>query len=85
MPQIKSAIKRVRTQEAARERNAAQMSTLRTTIKKFETAQAAGADNAQDLYKQATRAIDMANSKGLIKKNKSGRDKARLARLINKK
>ncbi|WP_390408457.1 30S ribosomal protein S20 [Lacticaseibacillus jixiensis] len=84
MPQIKSAIKRVKTQEASRQRNAAQSSALRSTVKKFKTAQAAGADNAADLFKEATRAIDKANSKGLISKNKSGRDKSRLSALLNK-
>ncbi len=34
MPQIKSAIKRVKTMEAANDRNATQMSRLRTAIKK---------------------------------------------------
>jgi len=44
MPQIKSAIKRVKTQDATRKRNAAQMNQLRTAVKKFKTAQAAGAE-----------------------------------------
>ena len=34
MPQIKSAIKRVKTQEAARERNIAQLNAMRTAVKK---------------------------------------------------
>ena len=78
MPQIKSAIKRVKTQEAARERNIAQLNAMR------KSATEQNADNSQDLYKAATRAIDMANSKGLIKKNKAGRDKSRLSALLNK-
>jgi len=82
MPQIKSAIKRVKTQEASRENNMTQMSSMRTAIKKFKVAAENGADNAQDLLKAATRAIDMANSKGLIHKNKAGRDKSRLSALI---
>ena len=61
MPQIKSAIKRVKTQENARERNIAQLNAMRTAVKKFKSA-----------------------SKGLIKKNKAGRDKSRLAALLNK-
>ena len=36
MPQIKSAIKRVKTQAVANERNAAQLSTMRTAVKKFK-------------------------------------------------
>lgn len=84
MPQIKSAIKRVKTQEASRQLNAGQLSALRTTVKKYKTAVANNADNAQDLLKEASRAIDMAQSKGLLHRNKAGRDKSRLAALLNK-
>ena len=35
MPQIKSAIKRVKTQNATNKRNASELSKLRTAIKKF--------------------------------------------------
>ena len=38
MPQIKSAIKRVKTQNAAKERNASELSKLRTAVKKFKNA-----------------------------------------------
>lgn len=84
MPQIKSAKKRVLTQEAARQRNAAQRSALRSAIKTYKTAKANDAENAADLFKAATRAIDMAKSKGLIHANKAGRDKSRLAALNSK-
>ena len=60
MPQIKSAIKRVKTQEAARVRNIAQMNAMRTAVKKFKTATEQNADNSQDLYKSAASPIDMA-------------------------
>ncbi|EPC96654.1 30S ribosomal protein S20, partial [Lacticaseibacillus paracasei subsp. paracasei Lpp227] len=46
MPQIKSAIKRVKTQEAARVRNIAQMNAMRTAVKKFKTATEQNADNS---------------------------------------
>ncbi|KRN03623.1 30S ribosomal protein S20 [Holzapfeliella floricola] len=81
MPQIKSAIKRVKTMEAANDRNATQMSRLRTAIKKFKVAKANNADNTVELFNQALRAIDMASSKGLVHKNKANRDKSRLAKL----
>ncbi|WP_054675999.1 30S ribosomal protein S20 [Lacticaseibacillus sharpeae] len=84
MPQIKSAKKRVLTQEAARQRNAAQRNAMRSAVKSFKTAKASDADNANDLFKAATRAIDMAKSKGLIHANKAGRDKSRLAAINNK-
>lgn len=82
MPQIKSAIKRVKTQEASRQLNASQLSALRTAVKKYKVAAASKADNAADLLKDATRALDMAQSKGLLHKNKVGRDKSRLAALL---
>ncbi|CAM3107032.1 small subunit ribosomal protein S20 [Lactobacillus bombicola] len=81
MPQIKSAIKRVKTQDATRKRNAAQLNQLRTAVKKFKVAQAAGAENASELHVAAARALDKAASKGLIHKNKASRDKSRLAKL----
>lgn len=81
MPQIKSAIKRVKTQNSTNKRRSAQLSELRTTIKKFKTAVEAGAEDTSKLGKDAIRAIDKAASKGLIHKNKANRDKSRLSKL----
>ena len=78
MPNIESAIKRVRTSENANVKNSSQTSAMRTAIKKFEDAVASGADNVDALYK------DMAESKGLIHKNKANRDKSRLSKKIAK-
>ncbi len=80
MPNIESAIKRVRTSENANVKNSSQTSAMRTAIKKFEDAVASGADNVDALYKEAVKAIDMAESKGLIHKNKANRDKSRLSK-----
>lgn len=81
MPQIKSAIKRVKQQEKASLRNTSQRSAMRSAIKNFETSAASNADNKNDLFRTAVRAIDMAKSKGLIKPNKAARDKSRLAKM----
>ncbi|GFZ26935.1 30S ribosomal protein S20 [Lactobacillus corticis] len=81
MPQIKSAIKRVKTQNERGERNSAQLSKMRTAVKKYKQAAAAGADNASELHVAAVSALDKAAAKGLIHKNKANRDKARLAKL----
>lgn len=78
MPNIESAIKRVRTTEKTNTLNSSQKASMRTAIKNFEKAVEAGADNVADLQKVANRAIDMAESKGLIHKNKAARDKSRL-------
>ncbi len=84
MPIIKSAIKRVKTNENANAHNSAQLSQMRSAIKKFESAKTAGADNAQTLFNQAVSAIDKAYSKGLIKANKAARDKSRMAARLAK-
>ncbi|MFD1465846.1 30S ribosomal protein S20 [Lapidilactobacillus mulanensis] len=81
MPQIKSAMKRVKTNEKARDLNAGQKAAMRTAVKKFETANTAKADDAQALYTEAIRSIDMAATKGLIHANKAARDKSRLTKL----
>ncbi|GAJ25360.1 SSU ribosomal protein S20p [Liquorilactobacillus sucicola DSM 21376 = JCM 15457] len=84
MPIIKSAIKRVKTNEKANARNSAQLSAVRSAVKKFENAKTTGADNVEDLYKEAIAAVDKAKSKGLIKANKAARDKSRLTARLAK-
>ncbi|EUJ17671.1 30S ribosomal protein S20 [Listeria kieliensis] len=82
MPNIKSAIKRVKTIETRNNRNVAQRSAMRTAIKKVEEAAANNADNKEELFVAASKKIDTAVSKGLIHKNKAARDKSRLAAKI---
>lgn len=84
MPQIESAIKRVRTNEKNNAKNSQQVSALRTAVKKFEQAAQSNAENVESLYKEAIKAIDMAETKGLIHKNKASRDKARLTKKLAK-
>ena len=69
MPIIKSAIERVKTNEKANARNSAELSKMRTAIKKFEKAKTAGAEDVEKLYREAVSAVDRAHSKGLIKAN----------------
>lgn len=85
MPNIKSAIKRVKTTEKRRLRNASQKSALRTAVKAFETA-AAGTDTetAKTALVAASKKLDKAASKGLIHKNAAARKKSRLAKKLNK-
>ncbi|KDA45439.1 30S ribosomal protein S20, partial [Ligilactobacillus animalis] len=71
MPIIKSAIERVKTNEKANARNSAELSKMRTAIKKFEKAKTAGAEDVEKLYREAVSAVDRAHSKGLIKANKA--------------
>lgn len=84
MPNIESAIKRVRTAKKANVQNNAQKSAMRTAIKRFETALAEGSENTAELLKVALKSIDEAATKGLIHKNKASRDKSRLASKVAK-
>ncbi|HEX7057401.1 MAG TPA: 30S ribosomal protein S20 [Bacilli bacterium] len=83
MPNIKSAIKRVKVSEKNRLHNASQKSALRTSIKAVEAAIAANADNAKEVYQAAAKKLDKAASKGLIHKNAAARKKSRLAKKLN--
>lgn len=83
MANIKSQIKRNRTNEAARERNKAVRSEVRTRIKQAEQATAAGADDAAELTRLAISAIDRAATKGVIHANAAARRTSRLTRQLN--
>ena len=67
MANIKSQMKRIKTNEKARLRNKAVKSALRTHVRKFkEAAEAGETDKAQELARKACRALDKAASKGVI-------------------
>ncbi|MCR8853033.1 30S ribosomal protein S20 [Lysinibacillus fusiformis] len=80
MPNIKSAIKRVKVNEKANIANSQAKSAMRTTVKKAENAVAENAENKQDLLQAAYKSLDKAASKGLIHKNAAARKKSRLAK-----
>ncbi|MBD2863873.1 MULTISPECIES: 30S ribosomal protein S20 [Paenibacillus] len=84
MPNIKSAIKRVKTNDKRRLQNASQRSALRTAVKTFETATASkNVESAKDALITASKKLDKAVSKGLIHKNAAARKKSRLAKQLN--
>ena len=84
MPNIKSAIKRVGVIEKKTLRNNMIKSGFRTAIRKFEEAvDANDVKNAETLFVDATKKIDMACSKGVIVKNTAARKKSRLAKKLN--
>ena len=84
MPNIKSAIKRVSVIEKKTLRNNMIKSGYRTAIRKFEEAiEASDVKNAEALFVEATKKIDMACSKGVIVKNTAARKKSRLAKKLN--
>jgi small subunit ribosomal protein S20 len=84
MANIKSQIKRNRTNEEARERNKAAKSAIRTSMKKVRVAV-----EAKDLAKAeadlvaAFRLIDKSVSDGVQHKNTASRQKGELQRLVN--
>ncbi|HEY6628555.1 MAG TPA: 30S ribosomal protein S20 [Acidimicrobiia bacterium] len=79
MANIKSQIKRNRQNEGLRMRNKSVNSDLKTSIKKVETAAAAG-EPTDELYKAAQKKIDVATSKGVLHKKTAARKKSRLAK-----
>ena len=80
MANIKSQIKRNRTNEAARLRNKSTKSALKTSVRKFrEAADAGDAAKAAELAREATRALDKAASKGVIHKNQAANRKSAIA------
>ncbi|WP_195572652.1 30S ribosomal protein S20 [Paenibacillus sp. 1001270B_150601_E10] len=84
MPNIKSAVKRVKTSDKRRMLNASQKSALRTAVK---AADAALANNETEAAKTAvalaSKKLDKAVTKGLIHKNAAARKKSRLAQKLN--
>ncbi|MER2207725.1 MAG: 30S ribosomal protein S20, partial [Rhodococcus sp. (in: high G+C Gram-positive bacteria)] len=72
MANIKSQVKRIRTNEAARLRNQSVKSSLRTAIRSFREAAAAGEkDKANELLVSTSRKLDKAASKGVIHANQA--------------
>ena len=85
MPNIKSAKKRVLVSKVNNERNKADKSVLKSTLKKFDAAVAAGnQEQADSAYKAAVKTIDKAVSKGIIHKNNAARKKSGITLKLNK-
>ncbi|MER5224202.1 MULTISPECIES: 30S ribosomal protein S20 [Streptomyces] len=80
MANIKSQMKRIKTNEKARLRNKAVKSSLKTAIRKAREAAAAGdVEKATELQRVAARKLDKAASKGVIHKNQAANKKSALA------
>ncbi|WP_299570707.1 30S ribosomal protein S20 [uncultured Williamsia sp.] len=85
MANIKSQMKRIRTNEIARQRNQSVKSSLRTAIRSFRAAVAAGEkDKASDLLVSTSRQLDKAASKGVIHANQAANKKSAMAVALNK-
>lgn len=82
MPNIKSAKKRVLVAEARNAHNRAIKTAVKTQIKKFESAVAAGNGSAEALS-AVVASVDKAAAKGAMHKNTAARRKSALARKLN--
>ena len=83
MANIKSQIKRIKTNEKARQRNVAVKSALKTQVRRFRSAAEAGdKDAATVALLTASKALDKAASKGIIHKNQAANRKSALAKKV---
>ena len=80
MANIKSQIKRIKTNEKARLRNKSVKSALKTSVRKFREAADAGENEQATAYaRAASRLLDKAASKGVIHKNQAANRKSAIA------
>lgn len=85
MANIKSQIKRNKTNEAARQRNQSVRSALRTSIRNFrETVAGGNKDEAAAMLVATSRQLDKAASKGIIHKNQAANKKSAMSVAVNK-
>ncbi|HEX7189066.1 MAG TPA: 30S ribosomal protein S20 [Actinomycetes bacterium] len=83
MANIKSQLKRIKTNEKARLRNKAVKSSLKTSIRKFrEAADAGERDTALKAMTTASRELDKAASKGVIHANQAANRKSAMAKRV---
>ncbi|MHB1288494.1 30S ribosomal protein S20 [Georgenia sp.] len=83
MANIKSQIKRIRTNEKARLRNKAVKAELRTHVRRVREASVTGdKETASDALKVAGRKLDKAVSKGVIHANQAANRKSKLAKQV---
>ena len=83
MPQIKSAMKRVKTSAAAEQRNKVLKSRMRTAKNKFYNAiEDKNKEVALDAFNKYCSTLDKAAKKKLIKKNNVNRRKSRASKRL---
>ena len=81
MANIKSQLKRIKTNEKARQRNKAVKSALKTSIRRFRAAADAGdSAKAAEALQTASRELDKAASKGVIHANQAANKKSAMAK-----
>ena len=84
MANLKSSLKRIRSNERKRVRNVAVRTNIKTEVKRVEEAIEQGNyEAAKKMLSEVSSTLDSASTKGIIKKNTGSRKKARLAKKIN--
>ena len=85
MANIKSAKKRIKVTKTKTERNKVQKSKIKMFVKKIDQLVKSGNKaEADKILVEATKAIDMATSKGVYHKNTAARKVGRLTKAVNK-
>ncbi|WJZ03368.1 30S ribosomal protein S20 [Corynebacterium freiburgense] len=85
MANIKSQMKRIRTNEKRRVRNQAIRSAVRTEIRKFrEIVESGDKAAAETQLRIASRALDKSVTKGVFHRNNAANKKSSMARAFNK-
>ena len=82
MANIKSQIKRNKTNEARRLRNKAVRSEIKTRVKVAVSVAADSPEQAEDALRTAIKRLDKAAAKGIIHKNQAANRKSKLMRRL---
>ena len=85
MANIKSQIKRIRTNNKAQARNRSERSAIKTAIRRFRDAVTVG-DNTKiaEELRLASKSLDVAVSKGVLHQNSAANKKSAMAKAANK-
>ncbi len=78
MPNIKSAIKRVKTTKAKNTQNRMKKSDLKTALRTYRESIASAEPTTKEMLQEIVKKVDQAATKKLIHKNAASRKKAQL-------
>ena len=84
MPNIKSAMKRVKVNKTKAAANKSRKSNLKTILKNADAACTANSADKADAIRVAIKKVDQAAAKGIMHKNCAARKKSQLAVKLNK-
>ena len=82
MPNIKSAKKRVLVSRQENAANRAAKTALKTQLKKFDAAVAAGEGDLEVVYRETVAGVDKAAGAGVIHKNAAARKKSQITQKL---